>query len=49
VKLVLDEGKAVAEVARDLDVAPTALRRWVMQERVDRGQEKSGELTSEER
>ncbi|MBL0696825.1 transposase, partial [Comamonas sp. JC664] len=33
VKLVLEEGKSVAEVARDLDLTETAFRRWVEQAR----------------
>nr|WP_144429551.1 IS3 family transposase [Myxococcus hansupus] len=49
VKLVLEEGKSVAEVARDLDLTETAFRRWVEQARTDRGQGKQGALTSEER
>ncbi|MBL0695488.1 transposase, partial [Comamonas sp. JC664] len=32
-KLVLEEGKSVAEVARDLDLTETAFRRWVEQAR----------------
>jgi len=31
VRLVLDEGKTVAEVARDLDVTASALGTWVKQ------------------
>ncbi|QDE67509.1 transposase [Myxococcus xanthus] len=49
VKLVLEEGKSVAEVARDLDLTETAFRKWVEQARTDRGQGKPGALTSEER
>ncbi|QDE70169.1 transposase [Myxococcus xanthus] len=49
VKLVLEEGKSVAEVARDLDLTETAFRRWVEQARTDRGEGKPGALTSEER
>jgi transposase len=30
VRLVLDEGKSVASVARDLDLKETALREWVI-------------------
>jgi transposase len=48
VKLVLDEGKTVAQAARDLDVTPSALGTWVARERADRDGGKSG-LTSEER
>ena len=48
VKLVLDEGKSVAQVARDLDLTPSALGGWVKQARADRSQGKAG-LTTEER
>jgi transposase len=46
--VVLDEGKKVAEVARDLDLTPSALGGWVNQARADRDGGKSG-LTSDER
>jgi transposase len=48
VRLVLDEGKSVSQVARDLDLTASALQRWVDQARADRSQGKTG-LTSEER
>jgi transposase len=48
VRLVLDEGKTIAEVARDLGLAPNGLGRWVSQARADRSQGKTG-LTTEER
>jgi transposase len=48
VRLVLDEGKSVAQVARDLDLTATALGHWVSQARADRSQGKTG-LTTEER
>jgi transposase len=48
VRLVLDEGKTIAVVARDLDLTPSALGGWVKQARADRDGGKSG-LTSEER
>lgn len=46
--LVLDEGKTIAEVSRDLDLTLSALRGWVVQARADRDGGKSG-LTTEER
>jgi transposase len=49
VRLVVDGGKAIAEVARDLDLTESALRLWVRQAQVDRGQGKPGELTTAER
>ena len=48
VRLVLDERKTVAEVARDLDVTASALGSWVKQARANRDGGKSG-LTTEER
>ena len=48
VRLVLDEGKTVAEVASDLDLTPSALGGWVKQARADGDGGKSG-LTTEER
>ena len=48
VALVLDEGKTVAQVARDLDLTVSALRGWVEQARADRTKGQTG-LTTEER
>ena len=48
VRLVLNEGKRVAEVARDLDLTESALRNWVERARADRTGGKTG-LTTEER
>ena len=48
VRLVLDEGKTVGAVARDLDLTPSSLAKWVQQARADRTQGKTG-LTTEER
>ena len=48
VRLVLDEGKTVGAVARELDLTPSALGNWVRQARADRSQGKTG-LTTEER
>lgn len=48
VRLVLEEGKTVAQVARDLDLTPSALRVWVERARADRTNGKTG-LTSAER
>ena len=49
VRLVLDEGKTVGSVARDLDLTPSALGNWVKHARADRTRGKSGGLTSAER
>ena len=48
VRLVLDEGKTIARVARDLGLTASVLRTWVVRARADRDGGKSG-LTSEER
>lgn len=48
VRLVLDEGKSVSGVARDLDLTPSALRLWVEQTRANRTKGKTG-LTTVER
>ena len=48
VALVLDEKKAVAQVADDLDLSQSVLRGWMNQARADRSKGKTG-LTTEER
>jgi len=48
VRLVLDEGKSIGQVARDLDLTATALSIWVKRARADRTNGKTG-LTTEER
>ena len=48
VRLVLDEGKTVGGVARDLDLTESALRTWVARARADRTKGRTG-LTTEER
>ena len=47
VRLVLEEGKTVAEVARDLDLTASALGNWVKQARADRSKGKTGLTTAE--
>jgi transposase len=47
VRLVLDEGKTVGAVARDLDLTETALRDWVNRARADRTHGKTGLTTTE--
>jgi transposase len=47
VRLVLDEGKSVGSVARDLDLTETALREWVKRARADRSKGKTGLTTAE--
>jgi transposase len=48
VRLVLDEGKTIAQVARDLELTPSAIGNWVSRARADRTGGRTG-LTSEER
>ena len=47
VRLVLDEGKSVAQVAQDLDLTESALRVWVERARADRSKGKTGLTTAE--
>ena len=47
VRLVLDEGKTVTRVARDLDLTASALRTWVERARADRTSGKTGLTTAE--
>src|SRR6267378_8713069 len=48
VRLVLDEGKTIGAVARELDLTPSALGLWVSRAQADRTKGRTG-LTSEER
>lgn len=48
VQLVLDRGRSATEVARSLGVKPNSLQRWVQQARIDRGQGRPDQLTSDE-
>jgi transposase len=47
VRLVLDEGRSVTVVARELDLTRTALHNWVEQARADRSGGKTGLTTAE--
>jgi len=47
VRLVLDEGKTIGTVARDLDLTPSSLANWVKHARADRTQGKTGLTTAE--
>lgn len=49
VELVRRSGRSVYQVARDLDLTETALRRWVQQAEVDAGRGPAGKLTTEDR
>jgi transposase len=47
VRLVLDEGKSVGAVARELDLTASALGQWVHHARADRTKGKTGLTTAE--
>src|SRR5688500_5063000 len=49
VRLVLEEGKTVRAVARDLDLVESALGSWVKQAKADRGAGPAGAITSSEK
>src|SRR5678815_3065999 len=49
VSLVLEKGKTMAQVARDLDLTQSTLGRWVEQARADAGKSARGTLTTEEK
>jgi transposase len=46
-RLVLDENKTIAQVARDLDVTASVLRTWVILARANRDGGKTGLMTDE--
>ena len=47
VRLVLDEGKTIGAVSRDLDLTPSSLANWVRHAQADRTQGKTGLTTAE--
>jgi transposase len=47
VRLVLDDGKTIPTVARDLDLTESALRQWVERARADRTHGRTGLTTAE--
>ena len=49
VALVRSSGQSVYQIARDLDLSETALRRWVQQAEIDEGRGARGALSTEER
>jgi transposase len=49
VRVVREGGKSVQRVARELDLTPSALRRWVGQAEIEVGQGPPGALTRAER
>ena len=49
VRLVVNEKRTVAQVARDLDVSASLVHSWVRQAKVDSGDGLEGALTTEEK
>jgi transposase len=49
VRLVLDGGKSIGQVSRELDLTESAVRNWVRQAKIDAGQGPAGALTTAER
>lgn len=49
VKMVLETGRSVTAVARDLDLTQSSLAAWVKQAKIDRGQGGSEALTTAEK
>ena len=47
VRLVLDEGKTIAAVARELDLTASSLANWVRHARADRTKGRTGLTTAE--
>ena len=47
IRLVLDEGKSVSAVARELDLVASALRNWVKRAQADRSKGRTGLTTAE--
>lgn len=48
-RLVIEEGRSVAEVARDLDVHRSLLNTWVRNAKIEAGRGPAGALKSSER
>ena len=49
VRLVLDVGRNATEVARNLGIKANSLHRWVQQARIDAGEGRPSQLTTDER
>lgn len=49
VRLVVEEGRPLARVARDLDLTETSLRDWVQRVKTGTGRAAPGAITSSER
>ena len=49
VRLVRTGGKSLVQIARDLDLTPSAVTRWVQQAKIEEGRGPAGALTRAER
>ena len=49
IKLVSEPGQSISSVAKNLDLADSALRNWIRQAKVDAGKGPAGALTTEEK
>ena len=49
VRLCLRHDRSIGQVARELDLTESALRKWVKQYEIDRGPNPTGALTTEEK
>ena len=49
VRLVKKGGKSAFQVAKDLDLTPSALRYWIKQSEIDSGKGPEGALSTEEK
>ena len=49
VRLARESGKSVGQIARDLDLVESVLRRWVEQAQIEEGHGPAGALTRAER
>ena len=49
VALIVDEGRSIGQVSREMDLSESAVRRWVGQTRIERGDGPSGGLSKDER
>jgi transposase len=49
VRLVIEEGRSITKVAKDLDLTPSSLQTWVLRAKADAGTGPEGVLTKSER
>jgi len=49
VRLIRETGRSITAVAREMDLTPSAVERWVRQAEIDEGGGAAGELTTAER